>query len=113
MPPLCPRSISRARLRSLRTPASSLVAPSLLSPGGRGARFGSRSMFPALLVRAGLLLDPVGELGDLRVDRAPLGHQPADLAVRVDDGGVVAAAELLPDLREREVGQFTAQVHGD
>ena len=31
---------------------------------------------------AGLLLDPVGQLGDLVVDRAALGHQLADLAGR-------------------------------
>src|SRR5580692_3772103 len=30
------------------------------------------------LVRSRLLLDAVGELGDLRVDRAALGHQRAD-----------------------------------
>src|SRR6202012_1852904 len=53
------------------------------------------------------------DLVDLCVDRAALRHQRADLAVRVDDGGVVAAAELLPDLRQRHVGQLTAQVHGD
>ncbi len=43
-------------------------------------------------------LDAVGELGDLVVDGAPFGHQRADLAVRVHDGRVVAAAEQSPDL---------------
>jgi len=47
-----------------------------------------------------LLLDPVGELGYLGVDGPAFGHQGADLAVRVDNGGVVAAAELLADLRQ-------------
>src|ERR687890_458093 len=39
----------------------------------------------------GLLLDPVGELGDLVVDAAALGEQLADLLVRVHHRGVVAA----------------------
>jgi hypothetical protein len=46
------------------------------------------------------LLDPVGEFGDLVVDGATLGHEVPDLAVCVNDGGVVSAAELLPDLGE-------------
>ena len=47
-----------------------------------------------------LLLDPVRQLGHLVVDRAPLGHELADLLVRVHDRGVVPAAELLADLRQ-------------
>src|SRR4051812_35112951 len=39
---------------------------------------------------AGLVADPVGQLGDLVVDRPALGHQLADLAVGVHDRGVVA-----------------------
>src|SRR5689334_24187404 len=57
---------------------------------------------------ARLLLDPVGQLGDLRVDRPALGHQRADLPVGVDDGGVVAAAELLADLGQGQVGELPA-----
>ncbi len=52
----------------------------------------------ALLGSAGLLFDPVGQLGDLVVDRAPFGHQLSDLLVGVHDRGVVTSAELLPDL---------------
>ena len=47
---------------------------------------------------AGLVADPVGQLGDLVVDRPALRHQMADLAVCMHDGGVVAASELLADL---------------
>src|SRR4051812_783739 len=47
----------------------------------------------------GCLLDPVGQFGDLVIGGAPLGHQSPDLAVGVDDGGVVPAAEQLADLR--------------
>src|SRR5262245_22796385 len=36
-----------------------------------------------------------------------------DLRVRVQDGRVVAIAEVLPDLGERRIGQFTGQVHRD
>jgi hypothetical protein len=62
--------------------------------------------------RARLLLDAVGYLGDLRVDRPALRHQGADLPVGVDDGGVITilitfdevVGELLradvPDLRQ-------------
>src|SRR5439155_24229667 len=59
------------------------------------------------------LLDAVGEFGDLVVQRAPLGHLLADLAVGVHHGGVVAAAEGLTDTGQRQVGQLAAQVHGD
>jgi hypothetical protein len=53
-----------------------------------------------------LLLDPVGELGDLVVNRPALGHQGADFLVRVHDRGVVAAAELLADLRQGQVDPY-------
>ena len=45
-----------------------------------------------------LLLDPVGELGDLVVNHTAFRHELTDLAVCVDHGGVVAAAEFLADL---------------
>jgi len=47
----------------------------------------------------GLLLDPVGELGDLVEDDSSSRHLFFDLALGVHDGGVVAAAELLADPR--------------
>src|SRR5690625_4607698 len=62
---------------------------------------------------AGLLFDPVDELGDLVEDAAPFGHEITDLAVGVHDRGVVTAAELLADLGERQIGELTAEVHGD
>src|SRR5689334_13567905 len=48
----------------------------------------------------GVLFDAVGQLGDLVVERPPLGHVLPDLAVGVHDRGVVAAAERLPDARQ-------------
>ncbi|CAM5738946.1 hypothetical protein SAFG77S_01381 [Streptomyces afghaniensis] len=49
---------------------------------------------------ASAVLDAVGQLGDLVVDRAALGHQIADLAVGVHDRRVVTAAEERADLRQ-------------
>ena len=45
--------------------------------------------------RSGLLLDAVGQLGDLRVDGLAFGHQGADFPVGIDDRGVVAALIML------------------
>ena len=53
------------------------------------------------------------QLGDLVVDRLTFADELADLLLRVHDGRVVAAAELLADLRQREVRELAAQVHGD
>ena len=50
--------------------------------------------------RAGPHLDAAGQLGDLVVDGELLGHLGADLAIGVHDRRVVAAAELLADLRQ-------------
>src|SRR5271157_929348 len=58
--------------------------------------------------RSGLLLDAVGQLGDLRVYGPAFGHQGADFPVGIDDRGVVAAAELLADLGQRQVGELAA-----
>jgi len=46
-----------------------------------------------------LVTDPVGQLGDLVVRCAAFAHQLTNLAVGVHDGGVVAPAEQLSDLR--------------
>jgi len=46
-------------------------------------------------------------------NRPALGHQIADLALGVHHGRVIAVAEGLPDLRQRQVGQLPAQVHRD
>lgn len=45
-----------------------------------------------------LLLNPVGELSDLVVDRSALSHQLTDLAVGVHNRCVVTPAECLADL---------------
>ena len=42
-----------------------------------------------------------------------LRHEQTDLLDRVHDRGVVASAELLTDLGQREVGELAAQVHRD
>src|ERR1044072_298080 len=65
---------------------------------------------PGVLPR---LLDARGELLDEVVDRAVLLDQPRDLGGGVDDRGVVAPAELLPDHRKRGVGELAAEVHRD
>lgn len=44
------------------------------------------------------ILDALGERLDLVVSIALFSHLFADLAIRVNDGGVVLAAELLTDL---------------
>ncbi len=56
------------------------------------------------LRRACLLLDAVGQLADLVVDVATLGHLLANLAIGVHHRGVVTAAELLADLRQGQLG---------
>src|SRR5215471_6092847 len=61
----------------------------------------------------GLLLDPVRQLSDLVVDRPALSHQRADLAVGVHDRRMIPAAEMLADLRQRQVGELAAQIHRD
>src|SRR5690606_21596750 len=50
---------------------------------------------------------------DVVVDRLALLHEGADLVVGVDDGRVVAAAELPGDLGVAELGQLPEQVHAD
>src|SRR5208282_2321391 len=92
--------------RSVHTFIHNLCAP--IVPAGEGMRIlTGRSPGQCLL------FDPVSEFGDLVVDRPAFGHQGADLLVRVHHGGVVAAAELLADLRQGQVGQLPAEVHGD
>src|SRR5436309_2103342 len=59
------------------------------------------------------LLDPCGQLLHKVVDRPVLADQPCDLGGRVDHGGVVAASELAPDLRQRRVSQLAREVHRD
>src|SRR4051794_21453219 len=85
-----PRTLSTSRPR--RNDNTAHVGPHLWQALGRPVRRRASRL-------AGLLLDPVRELGDLVVDRASLGEQLTDLLVGVHDGGVVAAAELLADLR--------------
>src|ERR671934_2493996 len=57
------------------------------------------------------LFDARGELLHEVVDAAVLLDELGDLGGCVDDGRVVAAAELLADLRERAVGELAAEVH--
>jgi hypothetical protein len=60
-------------------------------PDVPGVRFGADHS-------ATLRPDPGMEFGHLVVDLPFLGHQGFDLAVGVDDGGVVPAAEMRADL---------------
>src|SRR3954465_7055142 len=53
----------------------------------RRPRDSSRGAFRAVTRLLSAVLDAVGQLGDLVVDGAALGHQRADLAVGVHDGG--------------------------
>ena len=47
-----------------------------------------------------LKFDSVGELSDLVIDRAALGHELADLTVGMHHCGVIAAAEGLANFRK-------------
>ena len=58
-----------------------------------------------------LLLDSVGQLSDLVIDRAALGHQLADFPIGVHDCCVVTAAKGLANLGKREFGEFAAEIH--
>jgi hypothetical protein len=60
----------------------------------------------------GALANPRGELFDVIEDLTTLGHLGQDLLLRVHHRGVVAT-ERLPDLGQGQVGQLTAQIHGD
>ena len=46
-----------------------------------------------------VLLDAVGDFGDLIEDLTLLPHEGADFAISMHDGGVVLATELGTDLR--------------
>src|SRR5215207_6033736 len=58
------------------------------------------------------LLDARRQLLHEVVDVAVLADELGDLRRRVDDGRVIATAEVLPDLRERAGRQLAAEVHG-
>src|SRR5712691_10093495 len=68
---------------------------------------------PARSTESAHLFDACGQLLHQVVHRAVLADQTRDLGRGVDDGGVVAAAEFLADLRERRVGQLAREVHRD
>src|SRR5262252_8062128 len=81
----CPRTVPSVSTEISTACVYPLLPAALKRVGGsrpRGASSGPR-----------LLLDAVGQLRDLVVDRPTFGHQRADLTFRVHDGGVVAAAE--------------------
>lgn len=67
-----------------------------LSPiGGNLWQKGDFSLNRAL---TGLLLNSVGELSDLVIDRSALSHQLTDLAIGMHNRCMVAPAECLADL---------------
>jgi hypothetical protein len=83
--------------------------------GNRGRSFleiCARTRGKALRLALGPLPNPGREFLDVIEHFASLGHLGEDFALGVHDRGVVAA-ECLSDLRQRQVGQFAAQVHRD
>ncbi|ETI89713.1 MAG: hypothetical protein Q613_PSC00107G0001, partial [Propionibacterium sp. DORA_15] len=68
---------------------------------------------PRIVENRSVLLDAVGDLGDLVEDLTLLPHESADLAVGVHHRGVVLATKLSTDLGQREISEFTTQIHGD
>src|SRR5438045_8224092 len=59
------------------------------------------------------LFDPSGQLLHEVVHRAVLANHARDFRGGVNDGGVVAPAELLADLGQRRVGELAREVHRD
>lgn len=57
-----------------------------------------------LKILPNLLLNPVGQLRDLVIDRSSLGHQLTDFAIGVHDRCMVAPPECLADLWKGELG---------
>src|SRR3954451_6525175 len=74
-----------------------------------------RVRFPhsSTALSTGPVLDAADELVDLFEHHAPLGHLAPDLLARVHHRGVVAAPELLGDLRIAVVGELAEDVHPD
>ena len=66
-----------------------------------------------LLLVAVILFDAVCQFRHLVVDGSAFLHEFADLLVGVHHRGVVAVAEQLADLGQRQIGELAAQVHGD
>jgi hypothetical protein len=60
-----------------------------------------------------LLLDPAREFRDLVVGGTSFCHLLSYLLVRMHDGRVIAAAELLPNLWKRQICELAAQIHRD
>src|SRR6476469_10617745 len=90
------------------------------SPGDRGPRvFRWTAVGPLPLVHrlptcsSTTLLDARGQLLYDVEGLAVFFQQARDLVDAVQHRGVVAAAELGADLRQRRIGQFAAQIHGD
>ena len=104
---------SRELRRRSRSPIGDVGRADASDDGRIARRRGGRRPSGIRSAVAARLLDARGELGDLVVDRPSLLHELGDLLVRVHDRGVVAVAEELPDLRQREARELTAEVHRD
>ena len=89
----------------MRSPQLSTSFPHL---GGKRPQIGKFG-----LLRSCLLLNSICQLCHLVIDRAALCHQLADLAVSVHHCCVIAAAEHLPNFRQREISELAAQIHRD
>src|SRR3954467_8830695 len=91
----------RPRLRLWADRGTKWPGPTGTGPGSGGSH------------RSSGLLDPGCEVLNEVVHRSILRDQAGDLGRRVDHRGVVAAAELLADLRQRGVCELPRQVYRD
>src|SRR5207302_8883491 len=71
-----------------------------------------QTLLPRTRYRRSALQHPAQQL-DILGERRVGPRQLFDLAHRVHDGGVIAAAELAPDLRKGSHGQLLGQIHRD
>ena len=68
---------------------------------------------PQVCPPSGWLLEAVGELSDLVKDLLTLTHSTLNLATCMHHSGVIAIAEGLADVGERQLGRVAGDVHGD
>ena len=64
-----------------------------------------------VLHRSWLGFNPAGEVCDLVIKTSALGHQLPNLAIRMHNRCVITATKSLADFWQRQIGEFTAQVH--
>src|SRR5271155_1321415 len=84
-----------------------------LSPAPGVTRGPWRSAGPRSPMASPTSFDDVHELGHLVVNGTALFHLIADLFDRMNDGGVIPAAEFTGDGGIAEIGALAHDVHGD